>query len=144
MVWEWSNDPEVRRISFSPDPIPWGKHVQWFQSKLNDHRCVFFIPVDQDDIPIGQVRFDTVDHECNISVSLDKRFRGKGYGTEAIRLATRKIFVSSDITRINAYVKEENEASAHAFLKAGFVGRGSREVNGYPARHLVLQKSDWP
>ncbi|MBI4644486.1 MAG: UDP-2,4-diacetamido-2,4,6-trideoxy-beta-L-altropyranose hydrolase, partial [Deltaproteobacteria bacterium] len=43
MLWEWANDPEVRKNSFSSDPIPWEQHVSWFESKLRDPGYLFFI-----------------------------------------------------------------------------------------------------
>ena len=79
LIWEWANDPDVRVVSFSPEPIPWEQHVRWFQSKINSPKCKFYIAMDGD-IPIGQVRYDIEGNEAVISISIDQRFRGKGYG----------------------------------------------------------------
>jgi UDP-2,4-diacetamido-2,4,6-trideoxy-beta-L-altropyranose hydrolase len=142
LIWEWANDPEVRRASFSSDPISWEEHTKWFASKFHLSRCFFYIPVDSDDVPIGQVRFDAEDHEADISISLERRYRGKDYGNRVIQLASRKLFSSSDVTMIHAYIKEENEVSTYAFLKAGFTRKGITQVNGRQAFHLTLRKPE--
>jgi len=36
LLWEWANDPTVRRVSFSPEPIPWAQHVNWLKARLED------------------------------------------------------------------------------------------------------------
>jgi len=41
LIWEWSNNPDVRAVSFSQEPIPYEDHVKWFKSKLNDMCCYF-------------------------------------------------------------------------------------------------------
>jgi len=46
LIWECSNDPDVRAVSFSQEPIPYKDHVKWFKSKLNDMGCYFYIAED--------------------------------------------------------------------------------------------------
>ncbi len=139
LIWKLSNDPEVRRVSFSSDPISWEDHVKWFQSKFNDPKCIFYIPVNHEDTPIGQVRFDIKNHEAGISISLDKRFRAMGYGVKVIQLSSERLFESSNVTVIHAYVRIENEMSRRTFLKAGFVKRENTKVNNQQAIHLILR-----
>ena len=66
----------VRR--FSSEPIPWEQHQHWFDNKLNDPGCVFFIALDVEGAPIGQMRFDVDGEEAVISVSLAEQFHGLG------------------------------------------------------------------
>ena len=46
LLWEWANDPITRAASFSSTPIPWGSHADWFDQKLKDEKCLFFIAFD--------------------------------------------------------------------------------------------------
>jgi UDP-2,4-diacetamido-2,4,6-trideoxy-beta-L-altropyranose hydrolase len=138
LIWEWANDPTVRAASFSSEPIPWEQHRQWFRAKLNDPDCVFYIAIDEEETPIGQVRYDVSGHEAVVSISLDVNFRGKGYGSAIIEFAARKLYRTVGAKLIHAYVKTDNEASISAFLKAGFKKMEPTTVCGQPVVHLAL------
>jgi RimJ/RimL family protein N-acetyltransferase len=142
LLWEWANDPEVRRLSFSQGFIPWEDHLRWFAGKLNDPHYVIFIVMDEGQNPIGQVRYELSPREAVISVAIAKEHRRKGYGAEAIREASGRLFADSDIKLVHAYVKPGNPSSLHSFVKAGFKPVGNTEVEGCLAHHLVLAKDD--
>jgi UDP-2,4-diacetamido-2,4,6-trideoxy-beta-L-altropyranose hydrolase len=141
-VWRWSNDPAVRAVSFSPEPIPWERHVAWFADRLADPRCHFFIGTDAAGERIGQVRCELTGDEAVISVSLGAAFRGHGHGRDLIWAASEELFRTSGATCIHAYVKEGNVASVRAFLRAGYQGAAGESVRGQPAEHLVLRKAE--
>jgi UDP-2,4-diacetamido-2,4,6-trideoxy-beta-L-altropyranose hydrolase len=125
LQWQWLNDPEVRARSFSSDPIPWIKHVQWFQSKIHSPSCKLYIALNIEDIPIGSIRYELEHHEAVVSICVDRKYRGEGYGNAMISLGSYALFNSSNITRINAYIQTDNYASIRAFQKAGFHSRGN-------------------
>lgn len=141
-IWKWSNDPEVREVSFSADPINWEQHVKWFESELKNPDHVFYVGVNHDDTPVGQVRYNVEDREAVISISIGQKFRGKGFGSSLIQLSSKKLFNSSKVTLIHAYVKPANETSTHVFLKTGFKMKGTDRVHNHLAVHLILQKDD--
>jgi UDP-2,4-diacetamido-2,4,6-trideoxy-beta-L-altropyranose hydrolase len=130
LVWEWANDQETRRVSFRTEPIPWDSHVEWYRSKLADSRCRLYIAMNGAKSPVGQVRYDLEGDEAAISVSVDRRYRGLGYGGRLIRLGCDKLFETSPVRAVRAYVKEENEVSKRAFLAAGFLPEGSEQIRG--------------
>jgi len=142
LIWTWANDPEVRAASFSSETIPYEHHLSWFESKLNDPSCFFYIAEDSNHEPIGQVRYEREGNEATISISLDRKFRGKGYGPSLLRFASQKLFEISDIQVIHAYIKEGNEASIGAFKKAGFVSVGTTRKSKNQAHHLVLRRDE--
>jgi UDP-2,4-diacetamido-2,4,6-trideoxy-beta-L-altropyranose hydrolase len=144
LVWMWSNDPSVRSVSFSSKYIPWEEHVQWFDLKLVNPKCVFLIAVDEGEHPIGFVRFDIEgdSKEAIISVNIDQRYRGKGYGRELIRTASQRLLVFHDIDTIHAYIKQENIPSVKAFLRAGYNNLGMIEVLGTRALHMIFRHKE--
>jgi len=101
---------------------------------------LFYLARNIDRTPIGQVRFDIDGSEALISISIERRFRGKGYGRTIIRLASKSVFDKMEISVINAFVKQDNIASKKVFLEAGFREAGLQVVKGYQAVHLVLRK----
>jgi len=137
-VWKWANDASVRAASFSEAFIEWEEHVHWFQARIK--RPWFYIALNQDDIPVGQVRFDQNEAETVISVMIAADWRQRGYGVTLIRTACEEIFLNSDVTTIHAYLKPDNAASRLAFIKAGFKETGAKIQPGYPAAHFILVK----
>ena len=140
LLWELANDPEVRAASFSSKLIPWEEHVNWFRSKQSDTSCLFLLALNEIDEPIGQVRFDLDGSRAVVSVSLRKEFRGKGYGSELIKIASQRLFETSDVNSIVAYVKLANKASVHAFVNAGFKQKGLVMIHGQEAFNFLLEK----
>jgi UDP-2,4-diacetamido-2,4,6-trideoxy-beta-L-altropyranose hydrolase len=137
LLWQWANDPVIRSVSFSSEYISWSDHVQWFASKLGDQNCVFYIALNQDNVPIGQVRYEITDKEATISLALAESFRGQGYGGNLILLGCKKLGQNSVIERMNAYIKPDNLASIRAFVKSGFREVGKEIVYGQQALHLI-------
>jgi UDP-2,4-diacetamido-2,4,6-trideoxy-beta-L-altropyranose hydrolase len=139
LVWEWANDPTVRAASFSSDPIPWEQHVSWFSARLADLDHLFYIVL-LDTMPVGEIRYQLEGQDATVSVSLAPKWRGRGYGAEVIRRASRRVLETTAANRIVAYVKPENIASMGAFVKAGFAQEGTASIRGQGALRFVLQK----
>jgi RimJ/RimL family protein N-acetyltransferase len=140
-LWHLANDSVVREASFSIDAIPWEDHLKWLKARLDDPSCVFFVATTDDNVPIGQVRFDTKNKEAVISVSIKKDYRGKGYGTKLIQESGKLLFCKTDILKIHAYVKSSNQSSISAFLKANFKLIGQVNIENQKAMHLVKERN---
>lgn len=151
LLWDWANDPEVRALSFSSEPIPWQDHVRWFESKLRSPDCIHYLAFDEHDRPVGQVRFDPIERggspdrgHAEISVSIAREHRGSGFGGPLLRLAAARVFQESEITTLHAFIKHENKVSTRVFEKAGFEPRGQEMVRGHRAGHYVLRRAELP
>jgi UDP-2,4-diacetamido-2,4,6-trideoxy-beta-L-altropyranose hydrolase len=145
MLWEWANDPGVRAASFSPDPIPWETHVAWFDEKLRSSResgskAFIFIAEDEEGSMVGQIRFDRrPDGDWEVSLSLDKSMRGRGLANALIANGVRELLKETGRTRIHAYVKPANVASAKLFERVAFRTVGMDQVRGNAAIHLIYE-----
>ena len=140
LIWKWANDPLVRAESFASDAIPYNDHVEWFKSKIKSPDCCFFIAENSNEKPFGQIRFELEGKEAVASVSLDREFRNKGYGSKIIALASKKLFQISDVNVIHACIKKENVVSASAFIKAGFIFLEEALIKKQRADHFILKK----
>jgi RimJ/RimL family protein N-acetyltransferase len=140
LVWEWANEPGVRAVSFTTEAISWERHQEWFAGKLNDPNCAFFIALNGVGLPIGQVRADLDGKVAIISISVDHRFRGAGYGAKLIRKGSEILFERGNVDRIHALIRHGNEVSQKAFEKAGYQKVEETIVRGHRASLLVLQK----
>ncbi len=141
-IWQWANEASTRQASFQSNPIPWEDHVQWFQQKLADEQCEFWLAIDAHDCPIGQVRFDPISIEVSqISLSIDSDYRNQGFGVEILKMAIHQIFRNSKILSISAWIKPENLASIRTFEMVQFSKIGTEYNNGHPALHYQFKKS---
>jgi len=139
-LWEWANDPEVRPVSFATEPIPWERHLEWFNCKLRDPNAVLYLVVDGEAIPAGQVRFQIDGQRAAVSISLAPPFRGKGYGSAVLAMATEDLFRTTAVKEIDAYVKPNNAASLRLFARAGYIRERIEAINGQQAVHFVSEK----
>jgi len=144
LLWGWANDPTTRSVSFTTEPIPWEDHVKWLEGKMKDPNCFLYIALARGGTPLGQIRFDVEGSEAEVSVSLDARFRGRGYGSALVLAGSRKLFGDSRVRLLRAHVKEHNEPSVRAFLKAGYEPAGQTQVRGHDAMLLTLRKGESP
>jgi UDP-2,4-diacetamido-2,4,6-trideoxy-beta-L-altropyranose hydrolase len=140
LVWEWSNDPEARSLSFCTEPISWVTHEQWFGTKLHDPNTFLYVALDRDDEPVGQLRYDLQGREATVSVNLGRQFRGKHYGRTLLRMGSEVLFRACPAEIVHAYIKESNQRSMRAFLAAGYAHIGTTCERGQEASHLVLNR----
>lgn len=121
LIYEWANEAETRKQSFSDEKISWETHKAWFEDCLTREDRHLFICYHQDDA-IGQFRVDKInDGEVKISYSISKEYRNRGYGAEMIREGTnliREIMPSAEA--IYADVKKENSYSKKVLLENDF------------------------
>lgn len=122
-LWRWRNEATVRQVSFSSAEISWEDHSRWYSGRLQQADCDILIACNDEDRPVGQVRLDLRSGGAVISISIAEEFRGAGYGTTLIRLATNYAFVQRGLGWVDAMIREENVASQKAFLKAEYQQR---------------------
>ncbi|MCK5230876.1 MAG: UDP-2,4-diacetamido-2,4,6-trideoxy-beta-L-altropyranose hydrolase, partial [Desulfobulbaceae bacterium] len=133
LIFDWANDPVIRKASFCGGKIGWEEHKQWFRNKLDEKKLLFWIVSIHDEQLAGQVRFELSDDAGVISVSLSKEFRHKGLGSKLIRQACQKFFDVQGKTRVKACIKKDNEQSIKAFGRNGFKVAAEEVMHGYPA-----------
>lgn len=141
-IWEEANDPQVRAVSFCPDPIPWEVHQRWYAAKLADPNCFFYIASWVNASLVGQIRFELNGLEATISVSLLGAARGKGYGAPVILRGVEQFLSESPANTIHAYIKPDNPFSIRAFARAGFEDAGTTISHGHLARHFIIEREN--
>ncbi len=131
-VWEWNNEPDVRRLSLSSQSIPWSTHVAWFSARLASPTSRLWI-IESDETPCGIVRLDRelrgVSGVGIVSIALNPKARGRGLGPRALAEACRRYVSETGDSRVEALILPENTNSIRAFLRAGFVHRQDQALN---------------
>lgn len=130
LLWQWANDPEVRRQAFDSAPIPWESHAAWYAGKLGDTRSLLSILEMPDGTPIGQIRFDQRSDGLEVDLSVSPTHRGRGIGclliTRGLQAAAQRWPAG---TTIMAKVLDGNQSSRRVFEASGFVAKGTRTFN---------------
>lgn len=132
-LFEWRNDPEVRRYSIDSRPLEFAAHEKWFAAVIRAEDRVLLIG-NCDGIDIGVIRFDVEGSKAILSVYLRPGYFGRGYGALLIDAGSRWVRENcAGVARVLAEVKTENIASSRAFEAAGYVRHAlvyQKELNG--------------
>lgn len=119
--YQWASNREIRRFSFNQKEIDWESHQDWFQKKINEEDCEYYILFEKD-TPIGSIRFDVQNKEAaTINYLIDPRFHGKGFGKLIVALGLEKLKMSRpEVTAVCGLVLNRNIASIKIFSGLGF------------------------
>ena len=97
---------------------------------------LFGIAVDKQEQQMAFIQL--VDRQTHVTFSLvvDRKFRGRGVGTNLIQFYTDYIFEQSHFDEIRAFVRTTNTASIRAFSKAGFTNTGEVPGTEFPCHEV--------
>jgi len=109
---------------------------------MDDPGSVFFIARDPEGVALGIVRFQIEGNRAIASINLSPEQRGKGYGSQFLRLASKRLFQESPISQIDAFIKSDNTASVRAFMHAGYHLFGHSEFQSHPADLYILRREE--
>jgi len=126
LLFDWANDEEVRNNSINQGQIKWDNHVHWLKLKLSDLTAKIFI-LENNDNPVAQIRIDQEGAYWTIDYSVDKAYRGKGYG----KIIVTRIIEKYPSYPFRAVVKKNNIASRKVFENLGFKHCHSEDDNLY-------------
>ncbi|GAB3817315.1 UDP-2,4-diacetamido-2,4,6-trideoxy-beta-L-altropyranose hydrolase [Pontibacter rugosus] len=120
LVYEWNNDPEVRRRSFDSATILLESHTRWFKDKLADPHTVIYI-AEVKGKPAAQIRFKVQNTTATLGYLISAEFRGKGLGHILLSKGVEQLLAQNPgILVVEGLVQRDNIASVRAFEKAGF------------------------
>ncbi len=119
LLFDWANDEEVRKQSFSTGKIDFETHKIWFQNKLKSKKSQMYI-AEIDRNPVALIRFDMEKDHAVIGILIDKKWRGKSLSVPVLKKATG-LFQKKHPLPVHAYIKQKNIASIKAFQNAGYI-----------------------
>jgi len=120
-LWLWRNHPQARKWSFNAGVIAYKDHLRWFTKKLKDPATTIYVAWRTKTSRIGQVRFDRQGQRAVVSVTVNPRYYGKGWGNLLIKEISGRYFQEKPrIKMILAEIIWDHLASQKAFHKAGY------------------------
>lgn len=129
----WMRNTEYQRLLDSEPPQLWSaKNIkEWFEKDLEKKipsEYFFAIHTLEEDRLIGFValrgiRWNQRDAWVGIGIG-EAEYWGKGYGTDAMRLALRYAFMELSLERVSLGVFTSNQRAVRSYEKAGFIPEG--------------------
>lgn len=120
----WENDDSIYMDMSLFKPYTYREDAvdRYYDSKQDSSRVLFAIMLG--DRPIGEVQLKQIDQgkkECILSIHMQNdKVKGKGYGTEAERLAIKYAFEELGMLAVTADTVVKNVRSQHILDKLGF------------------------
>lgn len=135
-LFEWINDREEVLLNASYSPVHERDHLAWFESvRRRPDLVIFAIRLLEDGALIGSCQLRNVDRRhgsADLQIRIGARdARGKGYGTEAVRLLLLHAFRDLGLERVQLQVFAGNERAIRAYQKAGFCQEGRLRSAAY-------------
>ena len=119
-MYRWRNEPNVREVSLTEEPIPRETHRAWFLKALSSKNRVLLI-AEHGTRAVGVLRYDLKGNEADISIFLAPGQTGRGFGlavlTEGEKWLRRE---HPEVSNLRAAVRERNWASKSLFEKMRF------------------------
>ncbi len=153
----WNQDSEAHRLADSEPASLWSeKKLKEFvekSQKPSPDSFRFSIHTLQDDKLIGGVglwihSWSSAEAWLGISIR-DRAYWGKGYGTDAVRLAVQYGFLELNLHRISLGLHAFNERARKSYEKAGFQlegrmrGEGKRDGVRFDSLWMGILREEW-
>ena len=149
-ILTWWNDPELMYYACD-DPNPhktlqeleedfvkekneWSESMERFVVEIKEGKLI-------GDIMYHWYRFNVRSVYMGIFIG-DKEYIGKGYGTEAIKLFLKYLFIDKKLHKVAITVSDFNKRAIRAYEKCGFqkdgILRSNAIINGEFVDHIVM------
>ncbi len=152
---EWENDADVQRLIDGRPIRPQTptQRDEFYKNVSKEHNYPFAIFTLEDGRLIGQGGIlwpDVKNRSGRLPVVIsDPQSRGKGYGTDVIRILVNYAFCELNFNRLEIDLLAFNEAGVRAYEKAGFVRELTRRQavfrdGAYQDSYLLaILRRDW-
>ncbi len=120
LLFEWANDPHVRKNSLNSGPISFDEHQNWFHEKITSPTTKIYIAESETGVSVGVVRFEDKSGSWVLNYNVAPLFRGKGLSRGMLSAALRFHRNEVGCCKIIATVKIDNVASRIVLEKESF------------------------
>jgi len=126
-LFRWINDPETVHFNVPYKPVHWANHEEWVRSLgKTQGKMAFAIRADGHLVGVVQlIDIDPVHRSAELTIRIgDEANRGRGVGTQALKLALDSAWRDLNLHRVWLRVSADNAHAIRAYKKAGFVEEG--------------------
>jgi RimJ/RimL family protein N-acetyltransferase len=135
-----------------PIEMPRAEFEERYRSQLSASSDDAHFVIDVDGAAVGRTDLFNIDnlvHSAEVGIALHPSARGKGYGTDALRLVVEFAFVRRNLHRIHLTTLASNVAALTSYRRVGFVEEGRRRESAWVRGRYVdevvmgLLRSEW-
>ncbi|TKH42097.1 GNAT family N-acetyltransferase [Paenibacillus terrae] len=152
-MFKWGEDADYLRNVDTDLALPYTLKQMESEGSPSSNEVYFRLRTLEDDVLIGFVAIHGIEWNNRIgqlAVGIGNGdYRGKGYGTEAVRLILRYAFYELNLNRVGLDVIEYNEQAIRTYEKVGFQLEGRvrsavlRDGNSYDRIMMGMLYSEW-
>ncbi|ADL52386.1 GNAT family N-acetyltransferase [Clostridium cellulovorans] len=131
LAHKYFTTPETRKnIDIGiPYPISLREEEKWLETAVRDGECyTFAIETLEDSKYIGGCGINNIDRKnsvATVGISIgDEEYKGKGYGTDAMKTLVNFIFNEVNVNKVKLNVFSFNERAIKSYEKVGFKKEG--------------------
>ncbi len=135
-LYRWRNDPTTYQHCRQNAPVTFPTHLVWLWRTLRSPDVRLYIAKVEGQ-PVGTGRVDHVGADRELSITIDRRYRRRGYGTALIAALVE---IAGGPVRANIHLA--NTASLAVFAQAGFLSGVTQGV-WFQCRHHA-RRTDLP
>ena len=130
VLFEWINDRELVLLSAAYQPVHETTHRAWLNGVANRTDgvvCAIRLRRGRRLIGVGQLsHVSRVHRSAELQIRIgDARWRGRGFGTAAVRLLVKLAFEDLNLHRVFLQVFRTNTAAIRSYERAGFRHEGT-------------------
>ena len=123
------NDPDVLEGLTAPWPSTSEEEGKWIEAGRRRGDFLFVIETLDDHLRLGGLtigRIEAARRTGTLGMFVGKPYWGRGYGTDALRVACRFAFNEANLQRIELSVLAINRRATRIYEKVGFTPEGTR------------------
>ena len=150
----WNRDSDyIRLLDIGPAYLYPTKQIQDWLDENNENQSEFMIETIAENKRIGFVGLDEFNWAAGtawVGIGIgDPDYRGKGYGTEAMKLILKYAFNELNLHRVNLGVFEFNERAIKSYKKCGYKYEGTerelifKDDKRWDVLNMGILRSDW-
>lgn len=146
------NDNSTNYYLFSNIPVSRSRQGEFISRLRANKTKLWLIITNNDHSPLGLIRLDNVDYvnkTVEIGISIDKQFRGQGYGYCSYLAGLRYIFCNTSMNKVYLYVFSFNRHAVKLYKKIGFKIEGILRKHKFKHGHnrdvviMSMLRSEW-
>lgn len=155
-IASWSQDIEYYRLLRRGLVYPGDTsedYESWFESMNKEQNGFPFAVRRRDDSShVGWLALREIfwqARHCTLVIGIDPALRGRGYGSDALRVALQYAFLELNLNRVGLDVMSYNEAGIRAYTRVGFTHEGTtravvfRDGVYYDIHLMGILRSEW-
>jgi RimJ/RimL family protein N-acetyltransferase len=129
VLHRWINDRDLVGLSARYRPVHFDDHESWWRAISADTSVVLFaIRLREDDTLVGTCQLNAIDlarGTADLQIRIgEAHARGRGLGSEAVRLLLVHAFDDLGLHRVGLHVLASNRVAIAVYERAGFVREG--------------------